>query len=147
MVVAVLGLFLFWVWSRPLGSPSRTSSSEKICNVTVLNTLERETSLIFERATLLERAFNSTDRGVRILSIDGGGIRGIMALKWLSELEHYTGKRTYEMFDFIAGTSTGGIIATALSLRQMAADDVADIYDSLCTQIFPKTWTPVHLLS
>ncbi len=50
-----------------------------------------------------------------LLSLDGGGERGILHLKTLAELEKRTGKRIVDMFDGIAGTSIGGIIATLLT--------------------------------
>jgi patatin-like phospholipase/acyl hydrolase len=52
---------------------------------------------------------------VRILTIDGGGIRGIIPALVLAELEERTGRRVAEMFDLVAGTSTGGILACALT--------------------------------
>jgi uncharacterized protein len=54
---------------------------------------------------------------VRILSIDGGGIRGIIPAMILDEIERRTGKRTVELFDVVAGTSTGGILGLAVTLR------------------------------
>ena len=51
----------------------------------------------------------------RVLSIDGGGIRGIIPAKILAEIEKRTGKRIYKLFNLIAGTSTGGILAAALT--------------------------------
>lgn len=51
----------------------------------------------------------------KILSIDGGGIRGIIPAMILAEIEQKTGKRVAQMFDLIAGTSTGGIIALVLT--------------------------------
>jgi patatin-like phospholipase/acyl hydrolase len=51
----------------------------------------------------------------KILSIDGGGLRGIVPLLILREIENKTGKRIHELFDLITGTSTGGIIACGLS--------------------------------
>jgi patatin-like phospholipase/acyl hydrolase len=53
----------------------------------------------------------------RILSIDGGGIRGIIPAMVLNYIEKRTGKRIATMFDFIAGTSTGGIIALGLTRK------------------------------
>lgn len=50
----------------------------------------------------------------RILSIDGGGIRGIIPAKVLTELEERGGTPIWRRFDMIAGTSTGGILACAL---------------------------------
>ena len=52
---------------------------------------------------------------VRVLSIDGGGIRGIIPAVALAEIEARAGKPVAELFDLIAGTSTGGIIALALT--------------------------------
>ncbi len=52
---------------------------------------------------------------VRVLSIDGGGIRGIIPAIVLAELEARAQKPVAALFDLIAGTSTGGIIALALA--------------------------------
>lgn len=49
--------------------------------------------------------------GYRILSLDGGGIRGLIQIEVLSQLERLTGRRIRELFDCIIGTSTGGVIA------------------------------------
>jgi len=52
---------------------------------------------------------------VRILSIDGGGIRGIIPLKVLEYIEKKTGKSIHQLFNIFGGTSTGGIIALGLN--------------------------------
>ena len=52
---------------------------------------------------------------VRILAIDGGGIRGMIPAIVLAEIERRTGRRAADMFDLIAGTSTGGILACGLT--------------------------------
>jgi patatin-like phospholipase/acyl hydrolase len=52
---------------------------------------------------------------VRVLSIDGGGIRGIIPAVALADLEERAGRPVSELFDLIAGTSTGGILALALT--------------------------------
>jgi patatin-like phospholipase/acyl hydrolase len=51
----------------------------------------------------------------KILSIDGGGIRGIIPATILTEIESRTQKPISQLFDLIAGTSTGGILALALT--------------------------------
>jgi patatin-like phospholipase/acyl hydrolase len=52
---------------------------------------------------------------VKVLSIDGGGIRGLIPALVLAEIEQRTGRRVADLFDLIAGTSTGGILACALT--------------------------------
>jgi patatin-like phospholipase/acyl hydrolase len=53
---------------------------------------------------------------LKILSIDGGGIRGIVPAKILAEIEKRTGKSISSLFNLIAGTSTGGILAAGLTM-------------------------------
>ena len=59
-------------------------------------------------------------RPLRILSIDGGGIRGLLPVMVLAELERRTDKPIADMFDFIAGTSTGALLALGLTVPDEA---------------------------
>ena len=52
----------------------------------------------------------------KVLSLDGGGIRGIIPAIILQEIEKRTQKRIWELFDLIAGTSTGGFLAMILTM-------------------------------
>ncbi len=54
---------------------------------------------------------------MKLLSIDGGGIKGLYSAAFLNSLEKIYGKQTVDSFDLIAGTSTGGIIALAIAAR------------------------------
>jgi len=55
-----------------------------------------------------------TTRGERVLCLDGGGIKGLVLIDMLSTIEKITGRRIVDLFDWIIGTSTGGILALAL---------------------------------
>jgi uncharacterized protein len=50
-----------------------------------------------------------------LLAVDGGGIRGIIPARVLQEIENHFRRPTSELFDLVAGTSTGGIIALGLT--------------------------------
>lgn len=50
----------------------------------------------------------------RLLCLDGGGIKGLVLIQMLIALEKEAGRPTKELFDWIAGTSTGGILALAI---------------------------------
>ncbi|CAG8446649.1 24071_t:CDS:1 [Dentiscutata erythropus] len=63
----------------------------------------------------VKNSYSNESPAYNILSIDGGGIRGILPALWLSEIECRTHKPISYLFNMIAGTSTGGIIATGLS--------------------------------
>jgi predicted acylesterase/phospholipase RssA len=72
----------------------------------------------------------------RILSLDGGGIRGVITAVWLEELEERLGGPIREHFDLVAGTSTGAILACALS-KGMSATEVLESYRSFGREVFP----------
>lgn len=80
---------------------------------------------------------------MRLLSVDGGGIRGLVPALVLAEIERRTHKRISELFDLVAGTSTGGIIALGLACPgsdgapRYTANDVADLYRKHGRDIFP----------
>ena len=70
-------------------------------------------------------------QGLSILSMDGGGMRGLATVQMLRRLEKGTGKRIHEMFDLICGTSTGGMLAVALGIKGMTLDECEEVYKSL----------------
>lgn len=73
----------------------------------------------------------------RILSLDGGGIRGAFSAAVLAELENATGCATAEFFDLIVGTSTGGIIALGVGLG-LPAGRIQQFYAERGPSIFPS---------
>ena len=74
----------------------------------------------------------------KMLALDGGGIRGVLTLSILKAIETQVGKRLCEYFDYIAGTSTGAIIAAGLA-KGMSVDDLIAFYRSTGTEMFQRT--------
>jgi uncharacterized protein len=72
----------------------------------------------------------------RILTIDGGGIKGVFPAAFLAEIEERLGAPIHDYFDLIAGTSTGGIIAIGLALGQTAGE-LLQLYKEHGPAIFP----------
>ncbi len=64
---------------------------------------------------MTEMAGSSATRPLRVLALDGGGIRGVIPAMVLAEIERRRGTRIAEVFDLIAGTSTGGVLALGLT--------------------------------
>jgi len=76
------------------------------------------------------------DKPFKILSIDGGGIKGLYSSTILEHLEQRFGSMS-DYFDMICGTSTGGLIALCLALK-IPATEISNIYAEHGQQIFPK---------
>lgn len=77
-------------------------------------------------------------RTVRILAIDGGGVRGLLPARFLMELEAMSGRPLHSLFDVIAGTSVGGIIALGYVAPGPKGDGfpAARVYEDL------REWLP-----
>lgn len=80
-----------------------------------------------------------------ILSIDGGGIRGVMPALLLASIEEMTGKPIASLFDLVAGTSTGAILAAGVTMPDSdgypmyPAKEIVNLYDREGKKIFePK---------
>jgi uncharacterized protein len=76
----------------------------------------------------------------RVLSIDGGGIRGLIPAVLCERIEEWAGVPIYQLFDLIAGTSTGGIIAMGLAFppHGKRAGELADFYRKDGKEIFSQ---------
>lgn len=73
----------------------------------------------------------------RVLALDGGGIKGVLAAAFLDTVETATGKRIADHFDLVAGTSTGGIIALGLGLG-LPAREIVEFYVREGPRIFDQ---------
>jgi len=99
----------------------------------------------------LQEHFNA-EGPKRILSLDGGGVRGILSLGFLLQIETLLRARhrndpqfrLCHYFDLIAGTSTGSIIA-ALLAKGWSVQEVIDLYLELAGEIFTPRWWEFRL--
>ena len=87
----------------------------------------------------------------RVLSIDGGGIRGIIPAMVIAHIEKLMGKPAHELFDLMVGTSTGGILALGLAHpgpgkpAQFSARRVVRLYEEHGGKIFEHSlWRKVR---
>lgn len=91
----------------------------------------------------------SAPRPVRILAVDGGGIRGIVPATVLVELQRRLPRPIVEYFDVVAGTSTGGLVAAAVcapgpsGTACFTPQQILEFYVRDCRQIFHRSpwWT------
>lgn len=91
----------------PAEEETKTNQPEATFNIQTAPTLSQEQ---------LAEDINQTDqKKYKILTIDGGGIRGMIPALLLAEIEKRTQKPIFSLFDLIAGTSTGGILALGLT--------------------------------
>lgn len=81
-----------------------------------------------------------------MLAVDGGGIRGIVPARVLQEIEQHFNRPIAELFDLVAGTSTGGIIALGLTkplpgttTPEFEARDLCALYQDHGGEIFPRS--------
>lgn len=90
-------------------------------------------------------------QGLRILALDGGGSRGMVAVKALEALmaKVGNGRDVSDSFDMIVGTSTGGIIAFLVGLQQETSKQAVERYEGLISKIFIKSTlsTPLMLFT
>lgn len=74
-------------------------------------------------------------KNYKILSLDGGGIKGVFSLGFLAQVENFLGLPINNYFDLIVGTSTGGIIALGLG-KGFSANELLDFYTEMGKDIF-----------
>lgn len=77
-----------------------------------------------------------SNRPYRILSLDGGGIRGAISAVWLDAIERRLGSPLRNHVDLIAGTSTGGLLACGVSMGK-SPREILDLYRTRGHRIFP----------
>lgn len=101
-------LSLIIIASNPLISMSaELPDNSKLCSI---KTAEKFTS------DLAVRPVNTEAKKIRILALDGGGIKSILTLRLLADIEKKTGEPISKSFDMIAGVSSGGVVALYLTM-------------------------------
>ncbi|XP_077579628.1 calcium-independent phospholipase A2-gamma-like isoform X1 [Stigmatopora nigra] len=75
-------------------------------------------------------------RGIKVLSIDGGGTRGVVPLQVLKLLEAQTGKKIHQLFDYICGVSTGAVLAFMLGLAHFSLEECTEMYRRFGSEVF-----------
>ncbi|WIA33114.1 hypothetical protein OEZ86_006267 [Tetradesmus obliquus] len=75
-------------------------------------------------------------RGLRVLAMDGGGMKGLALVELLRQLQRRAGAPIWSLFDVIGGTSTGGLLAVATGILQLELDECQDIYTKLGNKVF-----------
>lgn len=88
--------------------------------------------------TLLGWADPVKGRGIKVLSIDGGGSRGLMAIEILKRIEDLCNKEIFELFDIICGASTGAILAFLLGIKKVPLEECEHTYKKLSLDIFEQ---------
>jgi len=86
----------------------------------------------------METTDKSENGRFQILSLDGGGLKGLFQASFLAGWEEAKGRRITEYFDLITGTSTGGIIALGLGMG-FSARELLDFYVTEALAIFPPS--------
>ena len=75
--------------------------------------------------------------GVRVLAVDGGGVKGIASIRMLRALEEQCGRRLCEVFDLVVGTSAGGIIVSGIA-SGLSAGEIERIYSFVVDRAFSR---------
>lgn len=84
---------------------------------------------------------SSGTRTVKILAIDGGGVRGLIPALILAEVEKRCAKPVWQLFDVVAGTSNGAVMTMLLTRPEPhSAAEVVSIYSDHCGEFFRRSF-------
>ncbi|XP_064631859.1 calcium-independent phospholipase A2-gamma-like [Lineus longissimus] len=78
-------------------------------------------------------------RGIRVLSIDGGGTRGLMSINMLKKLEEITGQPIHKLFDYICGVSTGALMAALIGCYRVPLNECEEVYREFSLEMFQRS--------
>lgn len=114
---------------KAYGKSSKTAITLACCP------LHKETTNWAKAAVI---RFKPTGAGVRVLCLDGGGVRAIVQLEVLRAIEHLLGGEIniQSFFDLIVGTGAGGMLGVALSTKERTVDSCIDQFKAICEHAF-----------
>ena len=132
LIIGLVDIFLIWCSSASLNETrSLMGVQSKMCKLRIASLHLEGTSEVF-------------DMVFRVLSIDGGGMRGIYTAAYLEALERSSAKRRKQSsldigkaFQLIVGTSTGAIIGCGLA-KGVSPSKMVELYKDHGSEIFPK---------
>uniref|UniRef100_A0AAQ5XSE7 phospholipase A2 n=1 Tax=Amphiprion ocellaris TaxID=80972 RepID=A0AAQ5XSE7_AMPOC len=104
-------------------------------DVEIHNDLGETPGLIAARTSKGKRERRAGKEMDRLLCLDGGGIKGLVLIQMLIALEREAGRPTRELFDWVAGTSTGGILALAI-IHGKSMEYLRCLYFRMKEQVF-----------
>lgn len=92
----------------------------------------------FEALSLVGYVAPPKGRGIRVLCIDGGGTRGLVALETLRTLQEVCKTDLWKLFDYVCGVSTGALILGLVILYRMPPDKCCELYKDLSQDMFTR---------
>lgn len=93
-------------------------------------------SQAFETLSLVGYVPPPRGRGIKILSVDGGGTKGLIAIEMLRMLQNAIDTPLHKMFDYVIGTSTGALIVILAFMYQIPLDECEVLYKEKSTKMF-----------
>jgi|GEM_PF-3135452 len=108
--------------------------------------LKRPFRIAPARDSVTPRPFNVPAQGtIRILSLDGGGVRGVITAELLAEIERQTGRSIYDLFDVFSGTSAGSIPITCILANHAEGKSIscavlAETFEHHAHPVFREHW-------
>lgn len=95
-------------------------------------------SQAFEALSLVGYVAPPKGRGIRVLCIDGGGTRGLVALETLRKLQEACKMDLWKVFDYVCGVSTGALMLGLVILYRMPPDKCCELYKDLSQDMFTR---------
>ena len=122
---------------------SRTTAMKEKCLPTLLRLYKsKDIALKAEVAqalSLVGYVHPPKGRGVRVLTIDGGGTRGLMALQTLKKLQDACKTDITQLFDYVCGVSTGSLLAGMVFLCHIPLEEIEERYIEFSNRMFTRS--------